>query len=194
MKTLYEKRIYPNAEGIRNSIAACMSTKNPSAQSRDTIDERIVRKWKRKGLLECHRPCVWSLPISRARDSPREVFQLPRRDSGSRSAATYRPFSQDPRIDEAFTLWFIPATKARHRIRDIVEPRIKVSATENLSGNIERSYGVGEGAPSHVVWPDGPRPSKHARAGLAVAAQRDPDMWDPGRKRRASAPSQDSFW
>ena len=53
MRTLYEKRIYPNADGIRNAIRL-LGTGNEKIQQlkvEDIIDDRIVRKLEREGAF-----------------------------------------------------------------------------------------------------------------------------------------------
>jgi len=53
MTTLYEKRIYPNAEGIRNSIRLLgqSNEKIRRLKAEDVVDERIVRKLEKEGLF-----------------------------------------------------------------------------------------------------------------------------------------------
>jgi ABC-type nitrate/sulfonate/bicarbonate transport system substrate-binding protein len=53
MKSLYEKRVYPNAAGIRNAIRLLGSSNEKIRQLRveDIIDERIARKLEREGLF-----------------------------------------------------------------------------------------------------------------------------------------------
>jgi ABC-type nitrate/sulfonate/bicarbonate transport system substrate-binding protein len=53
MRTLYEKRIYPNADGIRNAIRL-LGTGNEKIQQlkvEDVIDDRIVRKLEKEGAF-----------------------------------------------------------------------------------------------------------------------------------------------
>lgn len=53
MKTLYDRRIYPNAEGLRN-VLRLLSKTNESIRRlkvEDIIDDRIVRKLEREGLF-----------------------------------------------------------------------------------------------------------------------------------------------
>jgi ABC-type nitrate/sulfonate/bicarbonate transport system substrate-binding protein len=53
MTTLYEKRIYPNADGIRNSIRLLgqSNEKIRRLKAEDVVDERIVRKLEKEGLF-----------------------------------------------------------------------------------------------------------------------------------------------
>jgi len=53
MTTLYEKRIYPNTEGIRNSIGLLgqSNDKIRRLKAEDVVDERIVRKLEKEGLF-----------------------------------------------------------------------------------------------------------------------------------------------
>jgi Spy/CpxP family protein refolding chaperone len=53
MKTLYEKRIYANTDGIRNAIRllGVSNEKIHQLKAEDTIDERIVRKLKKEGAF-----------------------------------------------------------------------------------------------------------------------------------------------
>ena len=53
MKTLYEKRIYPNTDGIRNAIRllGVSNEKIRQLKAEDTIDERIVRKLEKEGAF-----------------------------------------------------------------------------------------------------------------------------------------------
>jgi len=53
MTTLYEKRIYPNTEGIRNSIRLLgqSNDKIRRLKAGDVVDERIVRKLEKEGLF-----------------------------------------------------------------------------------------------------------------------------------------------
>ena len=53
MKTLYEKRIYPNTEGIRNAIRllGMSNEKIRQLKAEDTIDDRIVRKLEKEGAF-----------------------------------------------------------------------------------------------------------------------------------------------
>jgi hypothetical protein len=53
MKTLYDRRIYPNVDGLRNVIRLLA---NSSEQIRrlkveDIIDDRVVRKLEKEGLF-----------------------------------------------------------------------------------------------------------------------------------------------
>jgi ABC-type nitrate/sulfonate/bicarbonate transport system substrate-binding protein len=53
MRTLYEKRIYANTEGIRNSIRLLgqSNDKIRRLKAEDVVDERIVRKLEKEGLF-----------------------------------------------------------------------------------------------------------------------------------------------
>lgn len=53
MKTLYEKRIYPNTDGIRNAIRllGASNEKIRQLKAEDTIDDRIVRKLEKEGAF-----------------------------------------------------------------------------------------------------------------------------------------------
>ena len=53
MKTLYEKRIYPNAEGLRNGIRLLGQSNDKIRQLKveDVIDDRIVRKLEKEGAF-----------------------------------------------------------------------------------------------------------------------------------------------
>ena len=93
--------------------------------------------------------------------------------------------SQDPRIDEASIAVVHPGEKVRVTgIRDIVEPRIKVSGNgEIFPGTLNPVAGCRRRAhPSHVRYgSDGDRSLRgSARAGLAVQRSAILDMWDPG--------------
>ncbi len=53
MTTLYEKRIYPNSEGLRNSIRL-LGTSNEKIRrlkAEEIVDDRIVRKLEKEGLF-----------------------------------------------------------------------------------------------------------------------------------------------
>jgi ABC-type nitrate/sulfonate/bicarbonate transport system substrate-binding protein len=54
MRTLYERRIYPNVTGIRNVIRLLAPTNEKIARLRaeDIVDDRIVRKLEQEGLLK----------------------------------------------------------------------------------------------------------------------------------------------
>jgi NitT/TauT family transport system substrate-binding protein len=54
MRTLYEQRIYPNAEGIRNAIRLLGSSNEKIRQlkAEDMVDDRIVRKLEKEGAFE----------------------------------------------------------------------------------------------------------------------------------------------
>ncbi|MGN6732807.1 MAG: ABC transporter substrate-binding protein [Candidatus Binatia bacterium] len=53
MRTLYDRKIYPNAEGLRNVIRLLGKTSEPIRKLRveDIIDDRIVRKLEKEGLF-----------------------------------------------------------------------------------------------------------------------------------------------
>jgi hypothetical protein len=53
MKTLYDKRIFPTAEGIRNTIRLFESSNEKIRQlkTEDVIDDRIVRKLEKDGVF-----------------------------------------------------------------------------------------------------------------------------------------------
>jgi len=53
MKTLYDKRIFPTAEGIRNTMRLFENTNDKIRQLKieDTIDDRIVKKLERDGVF-----------------------------------------------------------------------------------------------------------------------------------------------
>jgi hypothetical protein len=53
MKSLYEKRVYPNAGGIRNAIRLLGTSNEKIRQlkAEDVIDERIVRKLEKEGIF-----------------------------------------------------------------------------------------------------------------------------------------------
>jgi NitT/TauT family transport system substrate-binding protein len=54
MKTLYERRIYPNVEGIRNTIRLLGITNERigGLRAQDVVDDRIVKKLEQKGLFQ----------------------------------------------------------------------------------------------------------------------------------------------
>lgn len=54
MKTLYERKIFPTAEGIRNTIRLLGATneKIRGLRVEDIVDERIVRRLEQKGLFQ----------------------------------------------------------------------------------------------------------------------------------------------
>jgi ABC-type nitrate/sulfonate/bicarbonate transport system substrate-binding protein len=54
MRTLYEQRIYPNAEGIRNAIRLLGSSNEKIRQlkAEDMVDDRVVRKLEKEGAFE----------------------------------------------------------------------------------------------------------------------------------------------
>ena len=53
MRTLYDRKIYPNAEGLRNVIRLLGKTSEPIRNLRveDIIDDRIVRNLQKEGLF-----------------------------------------------------------------------------------------------------------------------------------------------
>ena len=53
MKTLYEKKIYPNIDGIRNAIRllGASNEKIRGLKAEDVVDDRIVRKLEKAGLF-----------------------------------------------------------------------------------------------------------------------------------------------
>jgi hypothetical protein len=53
MRTLYDRKIYPNAEGLRNVIRLLGKTSEPIRKLRveDIIDDRMVRKLEKEGLF-----------------------------------------------------------------------------------------------------------------------------------------------
>lgn len=53
MRTLYDKKIYPNAEGLRNVIRLLGKTSEPIRKLKveDIIDDRIVKKLEKEGLF-----------------------------------------------------------------------------------------------------------------------------------------------
>jgi hypothetical protein len=53
MKTLYEKCIYANTDGIRNAIRllGVSNEKIRQLKAEDTIDKRIVRKLEKEGAF-----------------------------------------------------------------------------------------------------------------------------------------------
>jgi hypothetical protein len=52
MRKMYTQRIYPNLEGIRNSIRALALTNEKfGRQTEDLVDDRIVRKLEKEGLF-----------------------------------------------------------------------------------------------------------------------------------------------
>jgi ABC-type nitrate/sulfonate/bicarbonate transport system substrate-binding protein len=53
MKILYDRRIYPNADGLRNVISLLGRTSEPIRRLKvqDIVDERIVRKLEKEGLF-----------------------------------------------------------------------------------------------------------------------------------------------
>ena len=54
MRTLYERRIYPNAEGIRNAIRLLGTSNEKIRQlkAEDLVDDRLVRKLEKEGAFE----------------------------------------------------------------------------------------------------------------------------------------------
>ena len=53
MKTLYDRRIYPNVEGLRNVIRLLANSSEPIRRLKveDIIDDRVVRKLEKEGLF-----------------------------------------------------------------------------------------------------------------------------------------------
>ena len=53
MKTLYDKRIFPTAEGIRNTIRLFENSNEKIRQlkTEDVIDDRIVKRLEKEGLF-----------------------------------------------------------------------------------------------------------------------------------------------
>jgi hypothetical protein len=53
MRTMYTRRIYPNVEGIRNSILVPTLTneKFGRLKAEDLVHDRIVRKLEKEGLF-----------------------------------------------------------------------------------------------------------------------------------------------
>jgi ABC-type nitrate/sulfonate/bicarbonate transport system substrate-binding protein len=53
MKTLYDRRIYPNVEGLRNVIRLLASSSEPIRKLKvdDIIDDRVVRKLEKEGAF-----------------------------------------------------------------------------------------------------------------------------------------------
>ena len=53
MRVLFEKRIYPNADGLRNVIRLLGRTSEPIRKLKveDIIDDRVVRKLEKEGLF-----------------------------------------------------------------------------------------------------------------------------------------------
>ena len=53
MRTLFDKRIYPNAEGLRNVVRLLGKSSEPIRKLKveDIIDERVVRKLEKEGLF-----------------------------------------------------------------------------------------------------------------------------------------------
>jgi hypothetical protein len=54
MRTLYEKRIYPNTQGIHNAIRLLGANNEKIRQLKadDLVDDRIVRKLEKEGAFE----------------------------------------------------------------------------------------------------------------------------------------------
>jgi hypothetical protein len=53
MKTIYDKRIFPTAEGIRNTMRLFEDNeKIRQLKIEDVIDDRIVRKLEKEGLFQ----------------------------------------------------------------------------------------------------------------------------------------------
>ena len=53
MRTLYDKRVYPNGDGVRNVIRLLGKTREPirRLKAEDLVDDRIVRKLEKEGLF-----------------------------------------------------------------------------------------------------------------------------------------------
>jgi len=53
MRTLYDKKIYPNAEGLRNVVRLLGKTSEPIRKLKveEIIDDRIVKKLEKEGLF-----------------------------------------------------------------------------------------------------------------------------------------------
>jgi ABC-type nitrate/sulfonate/bicarbonate transport system substrate-binding protein len=53
MRTLYDRRIYPNADGLRNVIRLLgkSSEQIRKVKVEDIVDERVVRKLEKEGLF-----------------------------------------------------------------------------------------------------------------------------------------------
>ena len=53
MKSLYDRRIYPNVDGVRNVIRLLGKTSEPirRLKAEDLVDNRIVRKLEKEGLF-----------------------------------------------------------------------------------------------------------------------------------------------
>ena len=54
IKTLYEQKIYPSADGVRNTIRllGASNEKIRGLRAEDLIDDRTVRKLEQKGLFQ----------------------------------------------------------------------------------------------------------------------------------------------
>ena len=54
IKTLYERKIYPTADGVRNTIRllGASNEKIRGLRAEDLIDDRTVRKLEQKGLFQ----------------------------------------------------------------------------------------------------------------------------------------------
>ena len=54
MRTLYERRIYPNTDGIRNAIRLLGTSNEKIRQlkAEDLVDDRLVRKLEKEGVFE----------------------------------------------------------------------------------------------------------------------------------------------
>ena len=54
IKTLYERKIYPSADGVRNTIRllGASNEKIRGLRAEDLIDDRTVRKLEQKGLFQ----------------------------------------------------------------------------------------------------------------------------------------------
>jgi hypothetical protein len=53
MRTLYDKKIYPNAEGLRNVVRLLGRTSEQirKVKVEEIIDDRVVRKLEKEGLF-----------------------------------------------------------------------------------------------------------------------------------------------
>jgi hypothetical protein len=53
MRTLYDRKIYPNAEGLRNVVRLLGKTSEPIRKLKveEIIDDRIVKKLEKEGLF-----------------------------------------------------------------------------------------------------------------------------------------------
>jgi len=53
MRTLYDKKIYPNLEGLRNVVRLLGKSSEPIRKLKveDIVDDRVVRKLEKEGLF-----------------------------------------------------------------------------------------------------------------------------------------------